>query len=435
MDAYIGTAKAPEDKYNLTWFLFLLLGIGVLFPWNAFISANDYFKEKYKPFPIEFTLPLIYNYPNMIFLLIVSKWGDKWPLRGRLLVGFAIEIFVFAIIPLQDALPEKIISAKTSLALVLAMASICGLCAALLIGTLFGFAAMFPPHYMTAVMSGNGVAGIIIFAMKSAMKLGFGDNAPGPQRSSITYFSAAGGVILCCFIALVFMPRLKFVRYHLEQNSRKSKALAGNPDSINDGTLLLSPGVQRETPFIRLLSQFWSQAANVFWVFFVTLSLFPGLLFNIVPNSQKLAPWLGVLLVGTFQVGDFVGRTLPRFVTSVKPDGEVSVLVPRRWNWILTILHTVFFPLIIILVVPLNNAYLTNNAWAFVIVGLFSISNGFSGTIPMIYGPSSVEPKDAGRVGTIMAVFLNLGIFLGSHMAFLMLWSVSPTKLTGIFKH
>ena len=64
--------------------LFLLLGVGVLFPWNAFISAMDYFKVKYAPthFPIEFALPLIYNYPNMILLLFVSVWGDKLPLRG-----------------------------------------------------------------------------------------------------------------------------------------------------------------------------------------------------------------------------------------------------------------------------------------------------------------------------------------------------------------
>lgn len=351
------------------------------------------------------------------------------------MVGFAIEIVVFAVIPLQDALPSHIISSKTSLIIVLAMAAVCGLCAAVLIGTLFGFAAMFPPHYMTAVMSGNGVAGIIIFGMKSAMKFGFGDKAPGPQRSSITYFSVAGGVIFSCFVAILLMPRLKFVRHHLEQNRKKSKqGLLSNADSINDGSLLLSPGKTRETPFLVLFSQFWSQAVNVFYIFFVTLTLFPGLLFNISPNSPKLATWLGVLLVGTFQVGDFIGRTLPRFVTRVdKQSGEVVVLVPRRWNWILTMLHTIFFPLIILLVVPLHNAYLTNNAFAFLIVGIFAISNGFSGTIPMIYGPSSVDSKDAGRVGTLMAVFLNLGIFIGSHMAFLMLWSVSPSALTSIF--
>lgn len=316
------------------------------------------------------------------------------------------------------------------------MASVCGLCAALLIGTLFGFAAMFPPHYMTAVMSGNGVAGIIIFALKASTKGGFGDDAPGPKNSSITYFSAAGGVILCCFVALLLMPRLKFVRYHLEQNTKKTRGVIGNGDSINDGTLLLSPGVQRETPFFKLLSQFWTQAANVFWIFFVTLSLFPGLLFNIKADSPKFQTWLGVLLVGTFQVGDFIGRTLPRFVTRVNGwNGEVFVIVPRRWNFILSVAHTVFFPIIVILVVPLGHAYLRHNAWSFVVVFLFSVSNGFSGTIPMIYGPSSVDPKDAGRVGTIMAVFLNLGIFLGAHMSFLMLWSVKPEAVTGIFQH
>lgn len=30
---------APSDDYNLAWFIFFLLGVGVLTPWNAFILA------------------------------------------------------------------------------------------------------------------------------------------------------------------------------------------------------------------------------------------------------------------------------------------------------------------------------------------------------------------------------------------------------------
>lgn len=346
-----------------------------------------------------------------------------------MLLGFFIEVFVFIIIPTQDAIPN-VFTKNVSLGIILSMAAVCGLCAALLIGTLFGFAAMFPPHYMTAVMSGNGVAGIVIFGMKAAMKAGFGDSGSGPQRTTIAYFATAGGVILACFVAILFMPRLAFVRYHLNKNASGSKS--GQVDSINDGTLLTDPTRSKYTPtFMRVFSQYWDQALNVGWVFFVTLSLFPGMLVNIQPDPEALKNWLVVLLIGTFQVGDFVGRTIPRFVTRVTPEGEVVVLISRRWNWILSALHTIFFPLIIILVVPLapRHAILQHNAFAFVVVALFSILNGFAGTIPMIYGPSSVDPSQAGRVGTTMAVFLNLGIFLGAHMSFLMLWSIDPSKL------
>lgn len=347
-------------------------------------------------------------------------------------MGFAIEIFVFAFLPAQDALPG-VFNNQASLGIVLAMAAVCGLCAALLIGTLFGFAAMFPPQYMTAVMSGNGVAGVIVFGLKAAVKYGFKDDPTGPQKSSITFFSVAGGVILLCFIALLLMPRLQYVQYHIKKSA--SSVQSSPSDAINDGTLLTDPTRNKYEPsLMRLFSQFWTQALNVFWIFFVTLSLFPGILFNVQASWADEKQWIGVLLTGTFQVGDFIGRTLPRFVTKVKDDGEVVVLVPRRWNWVLTMLHTIFFPLIVLIAVPRApfQAILSNNAWAFTFVGLFSISNGFSGTIPMIYGPSSVDSSQASRVGTIMAICLNAGIFLGSHMSFLMLWAINPAALRAL---
>jgi hypothetical protein len=50
----------------------MLLGVGMLFPWNAFITAGDYFGSLYHtiPFPLVTVLPLAFNYPNIIFLLL-----------------------------------------------------------------------------------------------------------------------------------------------------------------------------------------------------------------------------------------------------------------------------------------------------------------------------------------------------------------------------
>lgn len=36
-------SSAPVDKYNFVYWIMFLQGIGCLFPWNAFISAPDYF--------------------------------------------------------------------------------------------------------------------------------------------------------------------------------------------------------------------------------------------------------------------------------------------------------------------------------------------------------------------------------------------------------
>ena len=37
-----------KDKYNLAYLSFFLIGIGMLLPWNFFINADQYFKDKLK---------------------------------------------------------------------------------------------------------------------------------------------------------------------------------------------------------------------------------------------------------------------------------------------------------------------------------------------------------------------------------------------------
>jgi hypothetical protein len=37
----------PKDHYRLTYLILFLLGTGMLFPWNVFINARDYFKIRF----------------------------------------------------------------------------------------------------------------------------------------------------------------------------------------------------------------------------------------------------------------------------------------------------------------------------------------------------------------------------------------------------
>jgi hypothetical protein len=38
----------PEDKGNVAYYFMLLFGIGALLPWNAILTALDFFSEKVK---------------------------------------------------------------------------------------------------------------------------------------------------------------------------------------------------------------------------------------------------------------------------------------------------------------------------------------------------------------------------------------------------
>ena len=76
----------PIDPHILVRGIFLLLGIGVLVPWNAFISAKAYFQarfcdpndssEKQNDDTMESTFAMVYNFSSVISLglLIFGQW-------------------------------------------------------------------------------------------------------------------------------------------------------------------------------------------------------------------------------------------------------------------------------------------------------------------------------------------------------------------------
>jgi len=43
-----GRALPPPDTYRLVLSTFLLMGLGMLFPWNSFITANEFWSSKFE---------------------------------------------------------------------------------------------------------------------------------------------------------------------------------------------------------------------------------------------------------------------------------------------------------------------------------------------------------------------------------------------------
>ncbi|XP_008401912.1 equilibrative nucleoside transporter 1-like, partial [Poecilia reticulata] len=47
-------ATSPKDKYLAVWMIFFMLGLGTLLPWNFFMTATMYFRNRLKdPLPTE----------------------------------------------------------------------------------------------------------------------------------------------------------------------------------------------------------------------------------------------------------------------------------------------------------------------------------------------------------------------------------------------
>jgi len=146
-------------------------------------------------------------------------------------------------------------------------------------------------------------------------------------------------------------------------------------------------------------------AVCVFAVFLVTLTLFPSIMLLIKSTSANASwhdEWFDIVMMSTFMVGDWLGRSTPSFY----------MLIPANYLWILVAVRLGFFPLFAWCVLEPYADWLP-----IVIVLLLAYTNGLSGTLGMIYAPQTVRAHERETAGLVMTFFLNFGIFCGVQLA------------------
>ena len=96
------TTYEPKDSYKLVYFVFVLVAAGVLFPWNSFILAIDYFRFLYPTQHVENVIP----YTDLTFTLLAVLFTvllvNVLPLQLRICFGYLMFASVLAFIPSLD---------------------------------------------------------------------------------------------------------------------------------------------------------------------------------------------------------------------------------------------------------------------------------------------------------------------------------------------
>eukprot|EP00803_Ostreobium_quekettii_P008143 evm.model.scf_818.8 EVM.evm.TU.scf_818.8 scf_818:48538-54200(+) len=214
----MGVTPAFTGDHNIgaAYISFVLLGAGVLAPWNAFITAVDYFAEVYPGGHMDRKITVCYMPAMLITMLVVIRFHTMLSSRLRMIVGFAGFTVLLMAVPVVDALFVKESSAPP-IAQALTLAAVCGtgILDGLAQGAVLGDAAYLPAKYQQAFASGTAVSGVLISLLRIFTKLGFGDSWLGLRRSTMLYFIAALAVTsLCLFLAAYVVPRLPTVLYY-----------------------------------------------------------------------------------------------------------------------------------------------------------------------------------------------------------------------------
>lgn len=369
---------APADRRNLVYIGFWLLGAAYLAPWNAVLSVTPYWDVAISPGAI-FYFTICYMMSNLAGLGVVVTLGDRVSFSWRIVPG----LMLFATVLCALLFVHDVYVANVCMGLL-------GIADAIVQGSVWALAGQYNMRMSGAVMAGNGLAGILITAIQLIIFFAIPAQVDGFARDeTMTQFFFAACIILIVVSAAFFqfvLLRSPVTAFYLAR-ARVPRA-DGNVQKLSVWQV-----TRKVAP----------QGINAFLVFFVTLTLYPAIASLIQPQSYtfELIPFF-VVIVAIFNVGDFIGRSLPRW--------EWLIIVPRRWLVLPVLARVAFVPVFVLCVEP---HLIASDVATYLIVVAFSLSNGYLGTLAMQFGPELVEPQDRERAGAVMVTMLTVGLTIG----------------------
>lgn len=506
---------------GIVYGIFVWLGVGNLFPWNIFITANKYYAMRFCGTYYEDNFVVYFSNTFTILqitgIIFAVKYEDYIPLNMRVLVPLIIYTILFFFTSVYVLFE---INPHVFMGLTLLSTSLSGFCQSLLGSGLFGISGMLPSVFTSAIMSGQALAGVTvcllnILSLLSVPQVNHCINedenyAVKPKsvyddsqsqschffvdRSALGYFITAFTVLLCsislfrhlllqpeitcaisknCFPSTSGPTKLLTVADDDEDPTDTPQATLGGhvqtstasfmtlPDDEKEGgynnheydlkssiqeissstdlyqardrltknsmaSLTASESESASSKVFSMIEQIGIPAISVWLTFFITIGIFPALVVHIQSqykcikddrfHNDLFIPSLFLV----FNVFDFIGRIL-------------TAILPPLWDsqniWTGALSRLLLIPLFICCDIE-NTQWVVlfaNDFWPIFFIAVLGLSNGYLVNLSMILGPASVAPEDAALAGTIMLVFLTLGVVSGSMISFLVI-SLSTGK-------
>ncbi|KAF8354773.1 ent-7 [Pristionchus pacificus] len=414
----IGMGVAPRDVGFLVYIVLLLNGLGVLLPWNMFITIAPQYYVQYwftganntqTEYSLGFmnSLGVASQLPNLsiniinIFLAI----GGSLLLRiiGPLVLNCfnvaAVLVLIAVVDPSEDAMGWYYM---TTLIIVAILNASNGLYQ----NSIFGLTADFPQNYTNAIVLGNNLCGIFTTVLNIGCTLIFRDDI---KTIALLYFSISLSSLVACGVTLMIGSQRPFYEYYIAAGERARAEENTEKPSL--------------AQYIECFKGCWVQLFNVFFTFFVTLTVFPSMLVSTPVRVEPGQQWdFFISEMFYVQITTFLNFNLFAVLGSFA--ASFVQFPSERFLWMPVLIRVAFLPLFLFMnYLPTERTLpvFFDSPWIFIIsVALLALSHGYFSSLGMMYSPRVVNPSLSKIAGMTAAMMLILGITAGVTFGFVM---------------
>ncbi|KAF8112154.1 hypothetical protein N665_0066s0032 [Sinapis alba] len=369
--------KAPEKlkgKFQAK-VICCILGIGGLASWNSLLTIADYY---YKVFPD--------YHPSRVLILVYQPFALlDLTTRGRGGIGPYIGLCaIVASFGLADATVQ---------------------------GGMIGDLSLMCSELIQSFMAGLGVAGALTSAFRLMTKAAFEKSNDGLRKGAMIFLAISAFIqFLCVMLYAYVFPKLPIVKYY-----RRKAALEGSKTVTAD---LAAAGIKNQSYLTddasnnqrltnkELLVQNIDYAVNLALIYILSLSIFPGFLYENT-GHHGLGSWYALVLVAMYNCGNLVGRYTP-LVEWLKIENRKGLTIATLSRFLL--IPAFYF-----------TAKNGDQGWMIMLVSFLGLTTGHLNVCILITAPKGYKGPEKNALGNLLVVFLTGGIVAGTSLGWLWL--------------
>ncbi|KAI3467512.1 hypothetical protein Pfo_024175 [Paulownia fortunei] len=386
--------KIPKDSFHLAYIIYFTLGAGYLLPWNAFITAVDYFTYLYPDESVDRVFAIVYMLVGLTSLLFIIAFAHKSNSFVRINVGYVLFLVALLAVPLMDVWYVKgRVGVYGGYYLTVGVVGLCGVADGLVQGGVVGNAGELPERYMQAVVAGTAASGVLVSVLRVLTKALYPQDTRGLRQSANLYFIVSIAVMLLNIIFYNVAHRLPVIKYY---NDLKSLAINEEKEQKGD----ITGKLWRLTLWDIVGAVKW-YGSGILIIYVVTLSIFPGSVTEDV-HSDTLKDWYPIILIAGYNVFDLIGKSLtPLYLME-----NAKIAIGASFGRLL------FLPLFYGCLHGPH--FFRTEIPVTVLTCLLGLTNGYFTCVLMILAPKTVQLQHAETAGIVLVLYLVVGLAIGS---------------------
>ncbi|CAO1635944.1 unnamed protein product [Sympodiomycopsis kandeliae] len=442
-------ASLAPMKKGAVLFVFSILGAAVLLPFNSLITPSEYYRRllagssRANAF-ISWIL-VVYNLATILIGAHATVSLHKTTPTRRICFSTAtilVALLLLTLFTVQPIEEKEGKDADMTFAALLVFTFVIAAATSYLQNAVVALCSIFGGRAMGLMLAGQGLVGFLssvvqlTAAVTKTTSASASEDLQEVSKAATVFYSFSTAFMAFSIAAFIWLARLGVYRKTCRsfETSRNDMGPNRHPASGLNGNehyvirLLPESSRPRARHILDIQSKIQGLSFAIFYIFTVTLAIFPALTARVISTDPAQAGWKRSFVFVAwhfvcFNGFDLLGRTLP----TINPR---LLIKSTRTNLIASLSRTLFIPLLLACNVRSDIsdpgtggiAGVRFPDWAFfILIALFAGSNGILATSVMVSGPASdtlSNDRDRATAGTILSFWLAAGLAMGSFASF-----------------